>query len=360
MKVDFIIGRLGKGGAERVMATLSGHFTKMGHQVRLVTFDDNPDGYELSDAIERIRLTKKRVANIKLNRLLGLFMLYARKDNRPDIAISFLTFTNLISILACFLRGVPIIVSEHNNHTHTPKPAWLLKLNWNYVYRLARYVTVLTDFDVDFFRKRKSNVVVMPNPSSFESITSNSHEREKSILAVGSLNRIHHKGFDNLIKIMARVLPNYPDWKLQIAGGGDESNLQLLERLVREENLEKQVEFLGYCDHVRELMGKSSIYVLSSRYEGLPMVLLEAMSQGMACIAFDCITGPSNMITHDVNGLLVADQDLVEMVKVLDSLISNKEKRVRLGSKAITSLENYKVDTIYAKWERLLPNEGDE
>lgn len=355
MKVDFIIGRLGKGGAERVMATLSNHFSKMGHQVRIITFDELADGYDLHPSIERVRLTRSIISNVKLNRLFGLLSFYKKKNHRPDIAISFLTFTNLISILGCYLRRIPIIVSEHNNHTHTPKPAWLLKINWNYVYRLAKYVTVLTDFDVPFFKDRKANVVVMPNPSSFKNITTNTHKREKVILAVGSLNRIQHKGFDNLIKIMARVLPNYPDWKLRIAGGGDASNLQTLEQLVRKENLEKQVEFLGYCDHVRELMGKSSIYVLSSRFEGLPMVLLEAMSQGMACIAYDCVTGPSNMITHEVNGILVADQNMDEMVEQLDKLMQDEQKRLQLGSQALVSLDDYKIERIYEKWERLLP-----
>ncbi len=355
MKVDFIIGRLGKGGAERVMATLSNHFSKMGHQVRIVTFDDKPDGYELHEDIERIRLTKKSISNIKLNRLLGLFSFYKKKNKQPDIAISFLTFTNLISILACFLRGVPIIASEHNNHTHTPKPTWLLKITWNYVYRLARHVTVLTDFDLDFFKNKKAKVVVMPNPSSFENIDTNTHTRENVILAVGSLNRIQHKGFDNLIAIMAKVLPQHPEWKLKIAGGGDQSNLKILEGLVQKGNLEKQIEFLGYCDNVRELMRKSSIYVLSSRFEGLPMVLLEAMSQGMACIAFNCITGPSNMITHQVNGILVTDQDMNEMVEQLKLLIINEEQRVELGSKAIYSLDDYKIQRIYEKWKELLP-----
>lgn len=356
MKVDFIIGHLGKGGAQRVMTTLSSHFLKMGHQVRIITFDKNPDGYETNEKIERIRLTKRSASNVKINRFYGLYKFYRKKNQRPDIAISFLTFTNLISILACFLRRIPIIASEHNNHTHTPNPKWLLNITWNYVYRLAKYVTVLTDFDIDFFRARKAKVVVMPNPSSFDIIVSNTHNRDNTILAVGSLNRIYHKGFDNLIKLMGEVLPKHPDWKLQIVGGGDETNFNLLKNLVKDESLEEQIEFLGFRDNVSELMRKSSIYILPSRFEGLPMVLLEAMSQGMACIAFDCVTGPSNMISQEMNGVLVADQDMEQMIEQLDILILNKEKRIKLGTNALHSLDDYDIQHIYEKWKTLLLN----
>lgn len=356
MKVDFIIGHLGKGGAQRVMATLSSHFLKMGHQVRIITFDENPDGYQIQENIGRIRLTQKITSNIKFNRFYGLYKFYKKKNQRPDIAISFLTFTNLISILACYLRRVPIIASEHNNHTHTPNPKWLLNITWSYVYRLAKYVTVLTDFDIDFFRTRKAKVVVMPNPSSFDIIPSNMHTRDKIVLAVGSLNRIHHKGFDNLIKLMGTVLPKHPDWKLQIVGGGEQTNLNLLKNLVEDENIENQIEFLGFRDDVSELMRKSSIYILPSRFEGLPMVLLEAMSQGMACIAFDCVTGPSNMISQEMNGILVADQNIEQMIEQLDILILNKEKRIQLGTNAMHSLGDYSIERIYEKWDALLPN----
>lgn len=354
MKVDFIIGRLGKGGAERVMVTLSNYFVERGHQVRLLTFHDSEDGYELVSKIERIRLSRNRVSNAKLNYLLNLIHFYSSKTNRPEIAISFLTFTNLSTILACWLRSVPIIVSEHNNHTFTPKPKWLLHLNWNYVYRLAKYVTVLTDFDVKFFTDKKSKVVVMPNPSSFKTLKSNTHIREKTIMAVGSLNRIHHKGFDNLILIMSKVLPRHPEWILKIVGEGDLKNTRLLKDLVQQHGLEKQVHFLGFRNDINVLMQKASIYILTSRFEGLPMVLLEAESQGMACIAYDCVTGPSNMITHENNGILVTDQQMSEMEQKLEELILNEKKRQELGNAAIKSLQNYSIEHIYAKWEKII------
>lgn len=355
MKVDFIVGSFGKGGAERVMATLASYFVKMGHEVRLITFDNNEDQYDLPVTIVRVRLVKNFSSNAKINRLLGLIRFYKHKKRRPNVVISFLTFTNLVTILACKFRKIPVIVSEHNNHTHTPKPAWLLKITWNYVYRMADNITVLTDFDVDFFENKKAKVVVMPNPSSFKSLISNKHPRENTILAVGSLNRIYHKGFDNLIEIMAQILPNHPKWKLKIVGGGKPENLKKLISLAKEKKIENQIEFAGYCNNVQELMKKASVFILSSRYEGLPMVLLEAMSQGMACISYNCTTGPSNMITNDVNGILIKDQDKEEMVTQLESLLLNQNKRQEIGTAALFSLEQYAIHNIYKKWEILLP-----
>ena len=354
MKVDFIIGRLGKGGAERVMVTLANYFVKKEHDVRIITFDDYPDGYLISDKIKRIRILRKKLRTKKLDNLYGLASFYKPRDKRPEMVISFLTFTNLISILACKYRKIPIIVSEHNNHNFMLNPKWLVRLTWNYVYRWSNFVTVLTDFDVDFFQKKKSRVVVMPNPCSFPPITSNTHKREKIILAVGSLNRIHHKGLDNLIEIMSEVLPKHPTWRLKIVGGGSSENQEILENLIKKNKVDHLVTLEGFSDNITQIMSNSSIYILSSRFEGLPMVLLEAMSQGMACVSYDCITGPSNMIKNRVNGILVADQKKKEMAIACENLILDRDLRQELGNKAIKSLNNYKIEHIYEKWQVLI------
>ncbi|MFS4448789.1 glycosyltransferase family 4 protein [Maribacter sp. 2307UL18-2] len=353
MKVDFLIGCLGKGGAERVMAALSGHFVHRGHSVRVITFDGTEDSYELDGAIERVRLTDNSFPIIKIRKTLNLIRFYKDQKTRPDIAISFLTATNLSAILGCRFRKIPIIVSEHNNHLFVPNPRWLTRFSWRYIYRLANFVTVLTAFDVPFFEKRKANVVVMPNPCSFATIDNNEHKREKIIVAIGNLNRIHHKGFDNLITIVEPLLKKNQDWKLQIIGGGERGR-PLLEEMVREKALVDKVDFLGFQKNINSLMRKASIFILSSRYEGLPMVLLECMSQGMACVSYDCVTGPSEMISNEVNGLLVEDQNIHEMQNALERLFNSEELRKSLGDKAIQSIARYEINEIYEKWGDLL------
>lgn len=176
---------------------------------------------------------------------------------------------------------------------------------------------------------------------------------EKTILAVGSLDRYHHKGFDSLISIIKPIANDIQDWKVKILGGGEKGK-PYLEELVKQNDLGDIIEFCGYSDDVRSIMKKSSIFILPSRYEGLPLVLLEAMSQGMACIAYDCITGPSEMIQPGVNGLLIPDQDESAMKKGLLQLVTDDELRGYLGNNAIKSLNDYTIESIYNRWEVLL------
>ena len=103
-------------------------------------------------------------------------------------------------------------------------------------------------------------------------------------------------------------------------------------------------------------MANSEIFVLSSRNEGLPMVLIEAMSQDMCCIAFDCISGPSDIISHNVNGILIESQNYPEMTKVLAQLIESPNLRLKLSSKANTITAKFDEDVICDKWEDLIKN----
>lgn len=350
MRIDFLTSNLSVGGAERVMVLLAKHFNKR-HQVNIVMLNDGVD-YELDEGINLINLNYVNFKIKKLESLVNLFIHYRKKENRPDVIIPFITQVNLFGILMAKFYGFPVIASEHNNHLRKHYPIWLTNFTWRYVYPKSNFVTVLTPFDVPFYEKKGVNVVVMPNPSTFLPITENNHERDKTILAVGGLNRYWNKGFDTLIPIFKEVHKLDEEWKLKIIGNGDEG-LSFLTELVKKNDLQENVEFLGYKENVSDYMFKSSIFILPSRIEGLPMVLLEAMSQGMACIAFDCKTGPSSIIVDNVNGLLVKDQDKKEMIEKLSFLMKNESVRQRLSDEGIRSLENFSIESIGSKWEKL-------
>ena len=135
-------------------------------------------------------------------------------------------------------------------------------------------------------------------------------------------------------------------------GDGNEG-LHYLSGLASQFKISKQIDFTGFRNDVRELLSKSSIFVLPSRYEGLPMVLLEAMSQGATCIAYDCFTGPAEIIEDNVNGLLIADQDQNAMQEGLKKLIENNDLRQELAQNGLRSLDKYSIDNIYQRWSKL-------
>lgn len=351
MKIDFIIGKIQSGGGERVLSILANYFAEKGHRVRVITFIHG-DSYQLNPNIERIRFHKKRLINYAVVRgFFSLLTFYAKKKNRPDIISSHIDYLGYATILPAKLYGIKIVVSEHSNHVSQPQTL-ALKFLWNVLYKLPDAVTVLTKFDFEYFAKRNRNVVVMPNPCSFETIKNVNGEREKTVLAVGNLNRYQDKGFHNLIPIASEVLKVHPDWSFKIVGEGNHG-LKALTALVKEYHLEDKVHFLGFRKDVKALMATSEIFVLTSRYEGLPMVLLEAMSQGMACAAYNCISGPSDIITHEVDGVLVENQNKEKMIEALLKLIENKYFREKIQVKAVESIKKFSIEKIGEKWEQL-------
>lgn len=349
MKIHFIASSIRGGGAERVMVLLANEFTDLKHEVSIITFNKG-QYYDLHPQINSVDLHRGFIKNHTIRSLINLFSYYFKRKNRPAVAIALMPRMNLISIIVCKLYGIKIIGCEHSNHLRQVEP--LTKFTWNYIYRFANMITVLTEFDRNFFESKKANVIVMPNPCSFNILKNNSHNREKTILAVGSLNRYITKGFDNLLDLIVPVLNNNPKWNLKIAGAGEEG-FQILNQMVQVNQIQNQVEFIGFVDNISELMRKYDIFCLSSRHEGLPMVLLEAMSQGMVCIAYDCKTGPSEIIDHHKNGLLIEDQNQKEMQKGLDFLINNDEIRKNYSNNALKNLDRFSMTTIINKWNIL-------
>lgn len=356
MKIHLIISSLGTGGAERVLTLMANSLSKNpNNEVSVITLFDTKDNYSLNPAVNKIEIKRfNSIPTHTIRSIVNLSNFYKKKSNRPDIIISFVTLTNLITIIVARLFKIKIIAQEHNSHLRHMKGRKLSTLlTKQYVYKKADIVTVLTSFDIPYYKKYGVNVTVLPNPCSFKAISDNTHEREKSILAVGHLDRYHHKGFDNLIKLIAPVLKKNPDWTLKIAGSGSKG-LEFLSKLVEEHKLKEKVEFLGFRENISELMRLYSIFILPSRFEGLPMVLLEAMSQGMACIAYDCKTGPSDIIINNNNGLLINDQDSQSMQSKLELLLNNEKLRSELSREAINSLDRFHISTITENYENLI------
>lgn len=348
MTIDFMINSLPSGGAERVMSILANGLSDK-HSVRLITFNEG-EAFILVDEVKRIKLHHGFIKNHTVRSIINLHSFYKAKPNRPDVLISFLPENNLIAVLVGKLRGIKVIISEHTNHTAMVdrKTKWIQK----YVYRFAFATTVLTSFDKPYFSKFGAKVTIMPNPLKLPESIKEFSKRNHTILAVGALNRYENKGFDSLLKLIAPILEKNLDWSLTIAGHGDKG-MQDLMQLTKQLKLEKQVNFTGFCNNIQALMQDSQIFVLPSKYEGLPMGLMEALSNGMACIAYDCVSGPSELIKHNLNGLLIKDQDHISMQQGLISLIENPKLRKKLASNAPASMKPYSLKNILARWEQL-------
>lgn len=343
------------GGAERVMAALTDELVKRGHDITLIVISSYPSFYKLNSKIKLIHKDNK-VGSTLLNKIKYKFRFHGFirntiKQVNPDVVIPFMYSLNTAVLISSLFLKTPVIASEHT--TFDKEMSFRLRFKRLYLNKLADRVTVLTEHDFNYIGNRLRNKVVMPNPLPYKPIDEFSNKREKIILAAGNIDRYYYKGFDNLIKIWGKIAKQYPDWKLHIAGNGSEDSMAKLYELANEYDLSNQFVLLGQVKELDKQFRESSIFVLSSRYEGFGMVLIEAMSQGCACISFDCTAGPREIINNDVDGILVEDQNMDAMKIALSDLIENEDKRERLATEAIKSVNRFSLENITDRWELL-------
>ena len=220
-------------------------------------------------------------------------------------------------------------------------------------YPKLNYLATLTDDDTADYQQLFSNsrlkIIKLTNSiPSFESQISSLDN--KIILAAGRL--VPQKGFDLLIEAFSLIVEEAQDWKIKIFGSGRDK--ELLQNLINEKHLYNHILLMGPTQEIEKELMNSSIYALSSRFEGFGMVIIEAMQCGVPVVSFDCPKGPGEIIKHQVDGILVENGNIEEFSKSLLELIKNREKREQLSANAIENVKRYSITEIGEKWIDLL------
>jgi glycosyltransferase involved in cell wall biosynthesis len=371
----------GMGGTIRTVHNLAGHLAKS-HDVEIVSvfrrrkkpFFEFPAGVEVSalddrrpgEAPPRFRFLQRSLracpsvlmhpadaASGECNLLVDLLL--ARKLRRQS---GFLIGTRPgLNLIMAELSppGLITIGQEHMHLRAHPLPLrWAIKRRYPKLGSLA----VLTEADVREYeallggRARQLRPVRLPNAVG-DLGGEAANLGSAMVLAAGRLTP--QKGFDLLVRAFTRVSQAHPDWRLRICGDGRQR--EILERLVGERELTGIVELPGRRDLAEEI-AQASIFVLSSRFEGFPLVLLEAMSRGMAVVSFDCPTGPSDVIDDRRNGILVPAGDVGGLANGIVELIEDEELRRRCSAAAIETARAFTIEAIGARWEGLLAELG--
>ena len=194
--------------------------------------------------------------------------------------------------------------------------------------------------------------IVIPNPLWF----SPNHEADlsqKNVIAVG--RHTHEKGFDRLLEIWKKTIINHPDWHLTIYG---KTNLDFdLIAMAKKLQIEKNSTFCDPVKNINEKYLEASIYLMTSRFEGFGMVLIEAMASGLPCIAYDSPCGPRTIIENDSNGFLIENGNENQFIQALEKIIVDENLRFEMGKNARISVNKYQIDAIMQKWNSLLKAE---
>ncbi len=353
------------GGAERVTSLLCNHWVSHGYDVNLVaTFSGR--GYCVYTLDQRVRLfyladfvesTSKSFLN-KIRRFFALRRII--RDSDADVVVSFLTGVNMAVLLASMGLGVPVVVSERTYPPAMPLRPVLKRLR-RLTYSWASQVVVQTEEALEWLgacsRKAKGRVipnpVVFPLPAYKPAIAPIDvvEPGQRLILAVGRL--AVEKGFNTLIEAFFELTGKYTNWDLVILGEGAER--PALEKLRARLGLINRVHIPGRVGNLADWYERSDGFVLSSKYEGFPNALLEAMAHGLPAVSFDCHAGPRDIIRHGVDGFLVPpEHGVTGLVNGLESLLADEALRDKMGLAARKVRRRFSVDRVTAQWDKVL------
>jgi GalNAc-alpha-(1->4)-GalNAc-alpha-(1->3)-diNAcBac-PP-undecaprenol alpha-1,4-N-acetyl-D-galactosaminyltransferase len=385
--VVLVVAHLGPGGAQRVVATAANALVEKGIDVHVITLLDEPaDAYGLDARVRRhrrsrlqqpaiagplpiagpLQRTASRVRSALSYVLLprdsipayGLGLARRARWLRktlitigPDAVLSFLTQTNILTVLATRGLAVRTVVSERNDprlQRHRQRVEVLRKI----VYRWSDVVTANSFGAVsalgDFVPEKK--LAFLPNPLSIENSPQDITFSAPTFITVTRL--VEQKGLDVLLKAAARAFRSLPDWRLAIVGDGPLR--QDLETLSSNLGIASRVEWFGHVPNPTAYLRAAQFFVLTSRFEGSPNALLEAMACGLPAVVSDASPGPLELVGQEQAGLIVPVNDIEATANAITRLATDQTLRERLGEAALERTKIHQLDTAMQAWLELL------
>lgn len=365
MRIAAVASTLSGGGAARALVQVCDHWAGQDREVALVTLDEpEEDFYTLAPGIRRVGLGLRSPSGWlgeailqNLRRATALRRTLVRFD--PEVVVAVDQRTDALAVLAVTGLGLPVAVWKQIDPRRMPlSPGWRLlrRLAYRRADRLVVQVDRLRPWAGRFTAERRIRVIPNPAPSSRpvrvprpSGGDQGAADRGSTVLGVGRL--APQKGFDRLIDAFARAAAGRPAWRLVILGEGSER--EALEARAAARGVEDRVELPGQTPDVEAYYGSADLFVLSSRFEGFPNVLLEAMVAGLPVIAFDCPTGPREIIRDRVDGVLVPDSDVDELARWMERVMDDPVLRARLAERAPEAGERFGVERIGRLWDEV-------
>lgn len=363
MHIAFVIYSLSGGGAERVTSHMAAFWASRGCKVSVVTFTrDVSSSYELPDYVELVCLDLDRsssnpFAAVVNNARRLLSIRDCIRVLNPSVIISMMPDTNVLVALACTgLKAKKIGCERHYPGLDYTGRLWSLLRR--FTYRMLDAVVVQTQMGRRWIEENTNAklIVVIPNPlvlpllKTKPVVPTRESLGRHVLLGVGRLT--DQKQFDHLIKSFSLVSGSNTDWDLVIVGEGDSKNS--LTKLAAEYDLKDRVVLIGRVGNISEWYDSADIFSMTSKSEGFPNALIEAMGSGLAVVSYDCLTGPSEIIDTGYNGILVEGDNIEGMARSLEQLMQSRSLRDFLGKNARDIVDRLSPNAVMKMWEETI------
>jgi len=365
MKTAFLYGSLSRGGAERVITSLANDFVERGNQVDIITLRDEEPGYQIDSRVHVISLrvagNSENVIQAVWRNIKTVFALrkYLRKANLDQVVAFNMRLAVQVLLANPFHRGYKVIVSERANPMFAEKRGleWLFRVLL--LDKADRFIFQTSRVQRCFPEKIIRKGVVIPNgvfsDQILESVVPFDERKKNVICSVGRL--VKQKGYDVLIQAFAQFSKDHSGYVLDIFGEGPEKSN--IDKLINDYGMTGKVVLRGNVSNVIEEIHDAGMFILASRFEGMPNALIEAMACGIPCIASNCDFGPGELIENEDNGLLFPVDDVDALVSAMTTIADDESFAEKLSRNAQQIRETHSREKIIGMYKDAIYFEGD-
>ena len=354
MKIVLVIDQMVGGGAAKKLTLIANELSRKGHVVTVATNIYKPIVYELGKSVKLISIYSEsayRKSHFSRLYLTAKMLRRLISELCPDIVVSFLPHVSFMTKMALLGKGVPIVFSDETSYAR--KDSLLGKYLRHHFYKYADAIVVLTENDCRLLGKKFPKIVAIHNPvEQKKPLLVPIFERKKRITVIGQTTRWEIKGLDIAVEAWSAVAKDFPDWKLSVVGEQEPESERYLLGLA-DESVRDQIEFLGFQQDIMKVMTQTQVFLLTSRFEGFSLSLVEALMAGVPCIAFSEYGVVDEVSLGGKGTIIIPDNEIGKLTAALKDLLIDGSKRESLSKEGVIVAAEYAPEIIVNQWEKL-------